>query len=143
MVVPESLPPTDLQDAPTRPSQNTSEADSVTSADPGELIEPPEMTEDADWAIPEVTDFANGKAADHSNNGSSTNGSSSIIPDLTSLMEQPIEDTPLMQPPSNGNSQAPAGIHTRPDKQGNKRTREAGKGSPRKGQSGRRRARTN
>jgi hypothetical protein len=143
IVAPESLPSIDLQDAPTKPLQDTSEADSVKSAEPGELIEQPEITEDADWSGPEVTDFANGKSANHINNGSSTNGTSSIVPDLTSLMEQPVEDTPLMPPPSNGNSHAPTETHPRPDKQGNRRTEEAGKGTHRKGQSGRRRARTN
>src|SRR5207302_1956032 len=142
MVAPESLPPTDLQDAPTRPLQDASEADPVKSAEPGELIEQPEITEDADWSVPEVTDFANGESANHINNGSSTNGTSSIVPDLTSLMEQPVEDTPLMPPSSNGNSHTPTETHPRPDKQGNKRTGEAGKGTHRKGQSGRRRART-
>jgi hypothetical protein len=143
MVVPESLPPTDLQDVPTRPLQDTAEADSVKSAEPGELIEQPEITEDADGAVTEVTDFANGESANHINNGSSTNGTSSIVPDLTSLMEQPIEDTPLMPPPSNGNSHTPTETQPRPDKQGNRHTGEAGKGTHRKGQSGRRRARTN
>jgi len=142
MVTPESLLSTDLQDAPSRPLQDISEADSVKSAEPGELVEQPEITEDADWAVPEVTDFANGESANHINNGSSTNGTSSIVPDLTSLMEQPVEDTPLM-PPSNGNSHTPTETHPRPDKQGNRRTGEAGKGTYRKGQSGRRRARTN
>ncbi len=137
MVPPESLPSIDLQDAPTRPLQDTTEADSVKSAEPGELIEQPEITEDADWSIPDATDFANGKSANHINNGSS-----SIVPDLTSLMEQPVEDTPVM-PPSNGKSHTPTETHPRPDKQGNRRTGEAGKGTHRKGQSGRRRTRTN
>ncbi|HEX6484208.1 MAG TPA: pentapeptide repeat-containing protein [Ktedonobacteraceae bacterium] len=152
---------TDVPDIPSGSLEDTLEMASVEADEPGDLMEQPseaavveieesgdlmeqpsETSEDSQWVVPEVTNHSNGKAENHAD-GTPTNGASTTSPDLTPLIEQPIDDAPLMPPPSNGNSHGPVKTGPRSNKQGNRRIGEAGKVSSRKRQSGKRRAKSN
>jgi hypothetical protein len=123
--------------------EQPSDTAEVEIEEPADLMEQPsETSEDSEWVVPEVTNHSNGKAENHAN-GTPKNDESIISPDLTPLIEQPIDDSPLMPPSSNGNSHSPVETGPRSNTQGNRRTGEAGKVSPRKKQSGRRRAKSN
>ena len=132
-----------MPDIPTGPLEDTLEIASVETDESGDLIEQPsETSEDSPWIVPEVTNHSNENGDNHAN-GTFTSGASNMSPDLALLVEQPVDDAPLIPPASNGNSNGPVKTSPRSNKQGNKRTGETGKASPRKGQSGRRRARSN
>jgi hypothetical protein len=163
----------DVPDIPTGPLDETLEQTSIqsTEASDGDLIEQTstesdeaaalveqtltesdeaaalveqtsEATKDSQWMIPEVANHSN-ENSEHQANGTSTNGTSSMSSDLVPLMEQQVDDALLTPPPSNGNSHDPMDTGPRSDTQGNKRTGEAGRATPRKSKNGRRRARAN
>ncbi len=161
MVAGETLSSTAAPDIPNSPLEDTSAMASVEADEPADLIEQPseaaeveidepadlieqpsETSEDSQWVVPEVTNHSNGKAENHAN-GTPTDGASMMSPDLTPLIEQPIDDAPLMPPPSNGNSHSHEETRPRSNTQGNRRTGETGKVSPRKRQSGKKRAKSN
>lgn len=161
MVAGETLSSSDVPDIPTAPLEDTSEMASVEAVESADLMEQPseaaeveigeladlmeqpsETSEDSQWVVPEVTNHSNGKAESHAN-GTPTNGASIVSPDPTLLIEQPIDDAPLMPPPSNGNSHSRVETHSRSNTQENRRTGGTGKVSPRKRQSGKRRAKSN
>lgn len=134
-VADESVSSSDVPYIPGAPVEDTLEQTSIQSDEAGDLIaQTSEATEDSRWMAPEVVNHSNGNSEHH------TNGTSS---DLIPLMEEQVDDALLTPPPSNGNSHGPMETDSQSDAQGNRRTGDAGKATPRKGKNGRRRARAN